>query len=226
MSTKDASINGMIGHLNPLHYFDLLIDTMRNLPVEERKHINTTVPDPLDFVQIALKAIRDYHIRTLKFGSEASDDLKIACAEYLKPLFPSSCCFIINGDSIRVGLFGNSVKVIAFIAIQIFHAIPYILSAALITGTVFLYQTAPITLGAGVAGSLLAIQVYYIFRLVKEIEVTNQILDQRLDEISRRFDVVLLIKNTGNSTWDMTKRVLRTVAGFFGGDLKHPTVGQ
>ncbi len=231
MTIQQTPSNAKIAQFNPLHYFNLFIDMMRNLPVEERKHIVTEIPNPLDIAETAFVAISEYHMKIAKYGSEWSMEVKINSENLIKPLFyPIAFCFAGRaiGDFICQDLFGNLMRTTAFIAFQFFHVIPYALGAAAISGTLYLYQTAPVTLLTTISGNLLALQVYYIFRLVKEIEVTNQILDQRLDEISRRFDVLLLCKNTAYSTWDLTKRVIKTAAWFWpaGQNSKQVTVGQ
>lgn len=86
-------------------------------------------------------------------------------------------------------IIGTTVFVIIYLALQIFHVVPYITSVVVITGTYFFYQTAPIALITLLAATSLGLIIYFLYYVAgevrsvgKKIDAANTTLDVRLSE--------------------------------------------
>lgn len=186
-----------------------VINFFKNLPIEDRKEIDTHIPSPMEIAKSGIDLFVDYHGRVLKTTSHWSEEVRNG-VDWLssKILFPLSFCKIGKAlqHSISYDLLGSVAQTVAFCALQVFHLIPYVVITTLIAGSVTMYHTDPYTLTAILAGGMLSTNLWFIYRLVKTVESTQKTFEQKADEFIRNWNIVELVKNTGRSTASIIAR--------------------
>ena len=198
--------------MSPIHLFNYGIKALQNLPVEP-EHFSNTTPELLEVAKKIITSFTQYHSRILKSTSTWSGEIRNTAENATKfVLSPISFCKI--GKAIQTVIaektIGNIAQVLSFIAMQVFHILPYTIIAAFASGVIFLYYQAPVALITCFAGSLLLVQVYFIIRLVKEIEVTNKILETNLNSLQ----IFKSISNVGSGISTSCKKAIRWTASW------------
>lgn len=101
-------------------------------------------------------------------------------------LYPITFCQ--TGEAIRKGiseqLLGNIVKYISFIALQIFHALPYLLMIAAIEGVDLLYTASPVFLITSLVTTLLVTQLFLLYQLNQGVDYLNQLGNHYRDQFN------------------------------------------
>lgn len=141
--------------------------------------------DTPSMLQLAIYPFANWHKNVLINSNHYAGKVEWAVEKVIKwSLFPLTFSQI--GVSIQTliaeKIIGRLVFVVTYCALQIFHIIPYITSSALITGTLFLYHTAPVALITMLAGSILILNLYFLYRANRGIDDTNQTLTRELGE--------------------------------------------
>lgn len=188
-----AAITTSLGNIIswPMQKMGEIIDTLQQLPIEEKSRFDTGLPTLADMV----KAFVTYHKQIFKSSSQWADEVKNATERFTRYiLYPLSIFHI--GESLRTTIsqkiVGNLAKAVAFVAFQLFHLIPWLLIVSAFEGIHFLYIVAPVQLLTALAGTSL----FLFYRLVKEIEITNKILEADLDQAQ---NISLKFKSMGRA---------------------------
>lgn len=79
-------------------------------------------------------------------------------------------------------IIGTTVFVIIYVALQVFHIIPYITSGVVLTGTYLFYQTAPVAMITLIAASILLLNVYFLWYVAGEVRAGNNTLKEGFKE--------------------------------------------
>lgn len=185
----------------PFQGFFWVVDKIRDLPLERRRY-SSDVPTLVSMAERIFNAFVVYHKDMLAKTTNWSDDVKEATQRIAKiPFYPLTFCRIgiAFRDAFCEKALGNVAKAISFVFLQIAHAMPYLFIGAIFTAVNLAYRTSPVLLLTTMAGSFLMIQIYLIYRLVKEIELSNKILDEKLDQVN---NIYAIIKKTGRGAME------------------------
>lgn len=186
----------------PFQALDWLINKVKEVPDVQRHRID--VPTIIDIAYRIYSAFALYHRRILIHSSHWSDDVKKASTICTKTFFyPISFCRIGQAiqDTICEKILGNIAKAVSFIAFQVFHSIPYLLISCVVASATLLYNVTPIV----PLTILNATIVYFLYRLVKEIELSNQILEEKLDQVNNG---VVILKQTAKAVFQLMIQTL------------------
>ena len=183
-----------------------VINQLQQLPVEEKKRYETGLPTLADIA----KAFTTYHKQIFRSSSQWSEEVKNATERFTRfILYPLSIFHI--GESFRTTIsqkiVGNIAKAISFVVFQAFHLIPWLLLVSAFEGIHFLYIIAPVQLLTALAGTSL----FLFYRLVKEIEISNKILEEKLDQVNNG---VAWLKATAHSVKSAAMGSLRWCASW------------
>jgi hypothetical protein len=200
--TLGEHVSGLGNFLDYVWFPSLIIDQFQHLPNNRRVYRND-LPRLVDVAQRVFGAFQDYHITILAETSKRSNDVKKAterCVSVL--LYPLS--ITAAGDAVRSliakDVLGNVMKAVSFVFFQVFHLVPYFL---LVTGFKVInmvYIRYPVALLTGIMGSMLFLQLYFLYRLGKEVEITNKIMADGLALADKRTDLGDLKKKASKGT--------------------------
>ena len=220
------TVSEAVSSYNPLNW---VIEKLQNLPIEEKKELDDQIPSPFDWIKNGVAAFGQYHGRVLKKTSHWSHEVKkVVNWTSTQILYPLSFCKIGRAiqHSLSYDILGSIAQSIAFCALQIFHLIPYIIVGFLTAGTVSLYQTNPDALAAILLGGMLTTNLWFIYRLVKTVDTTNKIFEQKADEFIAALNIFQFAKNTIWTGYDLGKRVIRWTFSWVPTEKKQPQPQQ
>lgn len=184
-----------------LEKMDSGITWLQDISLVDDKYKNE-VPTLLDLAQKGLMVFRNYHVRIVKYTSEWSENMKNLITK------PISWCFApitfshigkVIRDTICEKILGSIIKTIAFVALQVLHLFPYVVLSSGATEIYLLYQVAPKALVSGMQLAFEALLVYFIYRIAKEIEVSNKILNDNLTLSTLRTKLSTTLYYVGNT---------------------------
>ncbi len=123
----------------------------------------------------------NYHNNVIRNGQEYAGKVEKFVEGIVKwPLTPLT--YTETGTAIQKviceTLIGTIVLVTVFCALQIFHIVPTIVTAIVISSSLLFYQTAPVALITVLATSILLLNVYFLYYLSGEVKVGNKTLDK------------------------------------------------
>lgn len=208
--TQSPSFDKAIGNLleltiSPVTFglekMDSGINWLQSISLVDDKYKNE-VPTLFDMAQNALNIFRNYHLRIVKSTSEWSENAKYLVAK------PISWCFApiafshigkVIRDTICEKVIGNVIKAITFVAMQILHLFPYAVLSSGATEIYLLYQVAPKAFISVMQLTFEGLLVYFIYRIAKEIEVSNKILNDNLTLSTLRTKFSMMINKVGNT---------------------------
>jgi len=158
-----------------------IIDRFQDLPTEDNRTYHNDLPQLVEIAQRVWSAVRIYHQNILASSSKWSDDIKFATEACVKViLYPLS--WTVAGDAIREliakDVLGNIMKAVSFIFFQVFHLVPYFMMVTGFKMINMVYVRYPVALLTSIMGSMLFLQLYFLYRLGKEVEVTNKNMDK------------------------------------------------
>lgn len=165
------------------------IDLFKDYPTVDRRTYRNDLPRPVEIAQRVFNAVRHYHQSILAASSVWSDDIKFSTETCVKVvLYPLSLTLTGKAISnlIAKDILGNIMKAVSFIFFQIFHLVPYFLMVTGFKMINMVYVRYPVALLTGIMGSMLFLQLYFLFRLGKEVEVSNKILARGVDLAEKR----------------------------------------
>lgn len=178
----------------PLDLARWAIHKFQNLNVEADKNIPQNTLALKDIVRRAIDTIKVFHKTTLKTAAEESGKLEKITRDFLT----KTLHFLDIGELGEVlqdkmaEKTSYAVGIVSFIAYQVFHALPYLLAAALVAGTILLFQSSPVLLFAILAGGILMIQVFLAYHLVLGVQKANDLLVQSLTPFQQLKNAILL----------------------------------
>ncbi|MDN3506344.1 MAG: hypothetical protein P0S96_03845 [Simkaniaceae bacterium] len=163
----------------PFEVAGRVIDRLQELPTVDKRTYRNDLPQLVEIAQRVFNAVRHYHQSILAGSSKWSDDIKFATEACIKiVLHPLS--FTVAGNAIRnliaKDILGNIMKAVSFIFFQIFHLVPYFIMVTGFKMINMVYVRYPVALLTGIMGSMLFLQLYFLYRLGKEVEITNKIM--------------------------------------------------
>lgn len=163
----------------PFEIAGRVIDNLKHLPTEDNRTYHNDLPQLVEIAQRVWSAVRIYHQNILASSSKWSDDIKFATEACVKViLYPLS--WTVAGDAIREliakDVLGNIMKAVSFVFFQVFHLVPYFLMVTGFKMINMVYIRYPVALLTSIMGSMLFLQLYFLYRLGKEVEVTNKIM--------------------------------------------------
>ena len=174
----------------PFQTMGFIVDKVDQLlpDVVEKRHYKTDVPALIDVARRVFYAFYDYHTKILKNTKEWSNDVERCTEKFVrKILFPFSICRFGRAiqTTIAKDVLGNIAKAISWVVLQLFHLTPYFLMISSSTGISYILNIAiPLPFLAASAVTILSLQAYFIYSLVKEIELSNKILEEKLDQVT------------------------------------------
>lgn len=194
-----AEVINWTGHIInlPFQGFFWAVDKVRDYPLERHRQYSADFPTFVNVAQSIFSAFAVYHQDMLSKTTEWSDDIRRATQRITKiPLYPItfSRIGVALRDAICEKLIGNIAKAISFIFLQFVHLVPYFFIGAIFTAVHIVYSASPVLFLTTLAGSILTIQILLIYRLIKTIELSNQILDEKLDQVN---NVQVIMRKTG-----------------------------
>lgn len=173
----------------PFEIAGRVIDNLKHLPTEDKRTYHNDLPQLVEIAQRVWSAFRIYHQNVLASSSKWSDDIKFATESCVKViLYPLS--LTVAGDAIRKlianDILGNIMKAVSFVFFQVFHLVPYFLMVTGFKMINMVYIRYPVALLTGIMGSMLFLQLYFLYRLGKEVEITNKIMTRGVDLAEER----------------------------------------
>jgi hypothetical protein len=142
-------------------------------------------------LQLAYRVVEfffKWHTNVIRNSQSYAEGAKEIIATIIKwPLIPLTCTNVGTKlqNLIAEKLIGNAVYVATFVALQIFHVVPYITISALLSGAYFLYLTSPVALITLIASSILLSQVYGIFYAAGEVKAVGDTIEETKDDLRK-----------------------------------------
>lgn len=155
-----------------------------------REFINET-PTIFQLAYSVVIFFYNWHTNVIRNSQSYAEGLKQIVATIIKfPLIPLTCTNIGTKLQILIAekLIGNAVYVATFVALQIFHVVPYITISALLSGAYFLYLTSPVALITLIASSILLSQVYGIFYAAGEVKAVGDTIEETKEDLGKKLN--------------------------------------
>ncbi len=142
-----------------------LVSADRTDPTE----VKNQTPALLRIAHHAFTTIKNYHVNTFKTTCTWAHSIESTVAMVPNAIL-SPLTFCKAGQTFRrviaQTIIGKIAFATAFIALQFFHVLPYVLIDGAVSGTICLYQSDPVSLGIVMLSAVLLTQIHLIFRLV------------------------------------------------------------
>lgn len=153
-----------------------------------RKFTNDT-PTILQLAHQVIDFYGSYHTNVLRNSFEYAGRVERLVEGIIKlPLTPLT--FTETGTSIQKVLcetiIGTLVFATIYCALQIFHIVPTIITAVVLSTTVFMYHTAPVALITAIVANILLLMVYCVYYLKGEVNVGNRTLQKGFEDAQKK----------------------------------------
>lgn len=172
------------------------------------KTFTNDTPTILKLAHQVIDLYGNYHTNVINNSIEYATRIENLVEKVIKwPLTPLT--YTQTGTSIQNllcrTLIGTIVFATVFCALQVFHIIPTIVTAIVISSTLFFYHAAPVALITTLTASILLLIGYGVYFLTGEVRVGNKTLKQGFDQAQKK---ILEIQTQVNT---LEKVVLHTI---------------